>query len=130
MWRMCAKIAAEPLRRVLDRLPKQLNIDVRSLGDDAAIIKHPKGESLISVDGFRSMIDDVYKFGCITAHHSMNDLFAMGGRPTGGLAFVTLPVMSPQLIEEDLFQLLSGVSSVLSEHQASLLVGTRRGRRS
>jgi len=119
-----AKIAAEPLRRVLDRLPKQLNINVRlGVGDDAAIIKHSRGESLISVDGFRSMVDDVYKFGRITAHHSLNDLFAMGGRPTGALAFVTLPVMSPELIEEDLFQLLSGVSSVLTEHQASLVGG-------
>ncbi|MAI56161.1 MAG: selenide, water dikinase SelD, partial [Gammaproteobacteria bacterium] len=119
-----AKIAAEPLRRVLDRLPKQPNIDVRlGIGDDAAIIKHSGGESLISVDGFRSMIEDAYKFGRITAHHSMNDLFAMGGRPTGALAFVTLPVMSPELIEEDLFQILSGVLSVLKEHQASLVGG-------
>ena len=39
-----AKIAAEPLRRVLDRLPKQPNIDVRlGIGDDAAIIKHSRG---------------------------------------------------------------------------------------
>ena len=119
-----AKIAAEPLHRVLDRLPKQSNSYVRlGVGDDAAIIKYSRGESLISVDGFRSMIDDVYMFGRITAHHSMNDLFAMGGQPTGALAFVTLPVMSPELIEEDLFQILSGVSSVLVEHQASLVGG-------
>ena len=113
--------AAEPLRRVLDRLPKQPNIDIRlGVEDDAAIIKH-QGER----DGgwFRSMIDDVYKFGRGHVHHSLNDLFAMGGRPTGALAFVTLPVMSPELIEEDLFQLLSGVSSVLTEHQVSLVGG-------
>lgn len=119
-----AKVAAEPLKRVLARLPKDDNPRVKmGIGDDAAEVVVSSGSQLLTVDGFRAMVDDPYIFGRIAAHHSLNDIFAMGGEPTAALALVTVPLMAQAMMEEDLFQLLSGVMSVLSEHQVSLVGG-------
>lgn len=118
-----AKIAAVPLRRVLARLPRQDHPKVRlGIGDDAAEIVS-SGSQLLSVDGFRAMIDDPYLLGRIVTHHSLNDIFAMGATPTGALAMVTVPLMAERMMEEDLFQLLNGVCDVLGEHQAALVGG-------
>ncbi len=119
-----AKLAADPLKRVLARLPAQDADHVRlGIGDDAAEIIHSGTSSLLTVDGFRAMVDDPYLFGRIVAHHSLNDIFAMGAQPTAGLAFVTIPLMAQVMMEEDLFQLLSGVTAVLNEHGAVLVGG-------
>ena len=119
-----AKLAADPLRRVLARLPDQAADHVSlGIGDDAAQVSHGAGTTLLSVDGFRAMIDDPYLLGRICAHHSLNDLFAMGATPTAALALVTLPLMAEHMMEEDLFQLLSGAVDVLNAHGAPLVGG-------
>ena len=119
-----AKLAAEPLRRVLQRLPSQPNQQVLlGIGDDAAQIVTPEQSMLLSVDGFRAMIDDPFVFGRIATHHSLNDLFAMGSMPKAALAYVTLPYMADALLEEDLYQVLSGITSVLNPEGASLVGG-------
>lgn len=119
-----AKLAADPLRRVLARLPDQAADHVAlGIGDDAAQLNHGAGSTLVSVDGFRAMIDDPYLLGRICAHHSLNDLFAMGAAPTAALALVTLPLMAQHMMEEDLFQLLSGAVDVLNAHGAPLVGG-------
>lgn len=119
-----AKVAAEPLRRVLAKLPKQKDPRVvLGIGDDAAEVVVSSGSQLLTVDGFRSMVDDPYLFGRIAAHHSLNDIFAMGGTPVAALALVTVPLMAQAMMEDDLFQLLSGVVEVLSEHNVSLVGG-------
>ena len=119
-----AKIAAEPLRRVLARLPKQEAAYVSlGIGDDAAQISNQSSHTLLSVDGFRSMIDDPYMFGRIAAHHSLNDIYAMAAQPTAALAFVTVPLMAPRMIEEELFQVLSGAVSVLNTASVPLVGG-------
>lgn len=119
-----AKVAAEPLRRVLSRLPKQEAAYVSlGIGDDAAQIINPGARTLLSVDGFRAMIDDPYLFGRIAAHHSLNDIYAMAAVPTAALAFVTLPFMAVRMMEEELFQVLSGAVSVLNEANVPLVGG-------
>lgn len=119
-----AKVAAEPLRRVLDRLSIKAHPLVRrGIGDDAAEVVVASGSQLLTVDGFRAMIDDPYLFGRIAAHHSLNDIFAMGGKPTAALALITVPLMAQAMIEDDLFQLLSGVVAVLDDHQVALVGG-------
>ena len=119
-----AKLAAEPLRRVLARIEVPRAEHVRlGIGDDAAELVVASGSQLLTVDGFRKMIDDPYLFGRIAAHHSVNDILAMGAQPTSALALVTLPLMADTLIEEDLFQLLSGVLDVLKEYGAPLVGG-------
>ena len=119
-----AKVAAEPLRRVLARLPQQHAAYVSlGIGDDAAQITNQGSQTLLTVDGFRAMLDDPYLFGRITAHHSLNDIFAMAAQPTAALAFVTLPLMAAHMMEEELFQVLSGAVSVLNEASVPLIGG-------
>ncbi len=118
-----AKLAADPLRRVLARLPEQANANVElGIGDDAAMLK-TQGSTLLTIDGFRAMLDDPYRFGRIATHHSLNDIYAMAAHPTAALAFVTVPLMAEALMEEELFQLLRGVTDVLNSHGVPLVGG-------
>ena len=119
-----AKLASDPLRRVLQRLPTQSAPHVvLGIGDDAAEVRHGTGSTLLSVDGFRAMIDDPYLLGRICAHHSLNDLYAMGAQPASALALVTIPLMAEPMMEEELYQLLSGAVDVLNKSDAPLVGG-------
>jgi selenide,water dikinase len=119
-----AKIGADPLRRVLARLPDQSRADIPvGIGDDAAVLDLPAGRLLLTVDGFRTLIDDPYRFGRIAAHHSLNDVLAMGGRPVAALAMATVPLMAERMMEDDLFWLLQGAVAVLNAHGVALVGG-------
>ena len=119
-----AKLASDPLRRVLQRLPTQSAPHVvLGIGDDAAEVRHGTRSTLLSVDGFRAMIDDPYLLGRICAHHSLNDLYAMGAQPASALALVTIPLMAEPMMEEELYQLLSGAVDVLTKSGAPLVGG-------
>lgn len=119
-----AKLAADPLRRVLARLPVQEHSWVRlGLGDDAAEIVNGGPSTLLTVDGFRAMISDPYRFGRIATHHALNDIFAMGATPLAALALVTVPLMSAAMMEEDLYQLMRGIVDVLTDHDVALAGG-------
>ena len=120
-----AKLAADILRRVLNRLDIQAPAPtvVHGIGDDAAVVQVSGGDIAMSCDGFRAMIDDPYRFGRIGAHHALNDLFAMGADPAFALALATVPAMADALMEEDLFQMMSGAVSVFREHGVDLVGG-------
>ncbi len=123
-----AKLGADPLRRVLARLPDQAPLEARhgvalGIGDDAAILRPPEGRMLLTVDGFKSFVEDAYLFGRITAHHSLNDVIAMGGRGVAALAMATVPLMSDEMMEEELYQLLYGAVAVLNQHDVALVGG-------
>ena len=119
-----AKLAANPLRRVLQKLPSQSAEHVSlGIGDDAAEVRHGTGTTLLSVDGFRAMVDDPYLLGRICAHHSLNDLYAMGAQPTSALALATIPLMAEPMMEDDLHQLLRGVVDVLNASDTPLVGG-------
>ena len=119
-----AKLAANPLRRVLQKLPSQSAEHVSlGIGDDAAEVRHGTGTTLLSVDGFRAMVDDPYLLGRICAHHSLNDLYAMGAQPTSALALATIPLMEETMMEDDLHQLLRGVVDVLNASDTPLVGG-------
>ena len=118
-----AKLAADPLRRVLARLPSQAAPQVKlGIGDDAALLAASVFDQLLTVDGFSQFINDPYRFGRIAAHHCLNDIIAMGGVPTSALALATVPPMAEALMEDELWQLLLGAVEVLNEAGA-LLVG-------
>lgn len=119
-----AKIAAEPLRRVLARLPKRRNPAVLlGIGDDAGQIMLGSGSALMTIDGFRAMFDDPYLFGRIATHHSLNDILAMGAKPVAAMALVTVPLMADGMMEEELYQIMRGIVDVLDEHDATLIGG-------
>ena len=119
-----AKLAAEPLLRVLARLPVQKHPElVVGIGDDAAQMITASGSQLLTIDGFRAMVDDPYLFGRIVTHHSLNDIFAMGAVPVAVMTLVTIPLMAERMMEEDLYQLMRGVVDVLAQHKAVLVGG-------
>ncbi len=119
-----AKLAADPLRRVLARLPEQTDARlVQGIGDDAAIVAHGREQVVMTVDGFRAMVDDPYLFGRVATLHSLNDVFAMAATPVSALALVTVPLMAEAMMEEDIFQVMRGVADVLEEHGVVLAGG-------
>ena len=122
-----SKVASAVLHRVLGRLPPAPHPDVLvgfGGGEDAAVLRVPPGKLLVqSVDHFRTFLDDPWLFGRIAAHHCLSDLFAMGAEPRTAQAMVTLPFAPPAKVEQDLFDLLSGVTETLSEAGAALVGG-------
>ena len=46
---------------------------------------------VLSVDFFRSFLDDPYLLGRISVLHALSDLSAMGSKPLGVQAIITLP---------------------------------------
>ena len=122
-----SKVASAVLHRVLGRLPAAAHPDVVAGfrgADDAAVLRVPPGKLLVqSVDHFRTFIDDPYLFGRVAANHCLSDLFAMGAEPRTAQALVTLPFAAPEKVEQELFDLLSGVTEALAEVGAVLVGG-------
>ena len=122
-----SKVASAVLHRVLGRLPAAPHPDVLvgfEGGDDAAVLRIPPDKLLVqSVDHFRTFIDDPHLFGRIATNHCLSDLFAMGAEPRTAQAMVTLPFAAPDKVEQDLFDLLSGVTEALAEAGAVLVGG-------
>ena len=119
-----AKIGADSLNAVLGRLNVPTSASILSgIGEDAAVVQVAAGNLAISCDGFRAMIDDTYRFGRVGAHHALNDLFAMGAAPRFALAIATVPVMADRMMEDDLFQMMSGALDVFTAHGVDLVGG-------
>ena len=119
-----AKLSADLLARVLARLDAGGDGRERlSRVEDAAVVQVAAGPLAMSCDGFRAMIDDGYRFGRISAHHALNDLFAMGAQPTFALALATVPAMADAMMEEDLFQMMAGALAVFREQSVALVGG-------
>ena len=119
-----AKLGADLLQRVLHRLDIHTSESVfMGVGEDAAVVNMGSATMAISCDGFRAMVDDPWRFGRIAAHHALNDLYAMNSEPSVAIALVTIPFMSENLMEEDLYHLMSGALSVFNESRVSLVGG-------
>ncbi|MGD8324887.1 MAG: selenide, water dikinase SelD, partial [Gammaproteobacteria bacterium] len=122
-----AKVAADVLSLALRRLDIPEAPDVlRGIGarDDAAVVRVPENRRLVlSVDGFRSIVEDPHVFGCLTANHCLNDLYAMGAKPAWALAHVTLPAWSPEILADELYQMLAGALEEFGGAGAALVGG-------
>ena len=122
-----AKVGATVLSRVMQRLPITSRSDVligRENPDDCAMFSVPAGKALVqSVDYFRAFIPDSYTFGAIAANHALGDLYAMGAQPQSALAIATVPYAAEKIVEENLFDLLSGALSILEPTGAVLAGG-------
>ena len=122
-----SKVASAVLHRVLGRLAPVAHPDVLvgfDGGDDAAVLRVPPDKLLVqSVDHFRTFIDDPHLFGRIATNHCLSDLFAMGAEPRTAQVLATLPFAAPDKVEQDLFDLLSGVTEALAEADAVLVGG-------
>ncbi len=82
--------------------------------DDAAIIKLPGGNCLISTtDFFTPVVDDAFDFGRIAAANAISDVYAMGGKPAVAIAILGWPVekISPSLAQK----VIEGARTVCDE---------------
>jgi len=125
-----SKVSSSVLERVLARIPTQPNrtsaliLIGLNAPDDAAVVQIPSDRVLVqTVDYFRTLTNDPFVFGQISANHALSDIFAMGATPHSALAIVTLPYALPAKTEETLYQLLSGAVKVLHQAGADLIGG-------
>ncbi len=122
-----AKVGSTVLSRVMQRLPIESRADVligREKPDDCAMFTVPASMAMVqSVDYFRAFINDSFTFGAIAANHALGDLYAMGAEPQSALAIATVPFASEKIVEENLFDLLSGAISMLQPGGAVLAGG-------
>src|SRR5262249_52987829 len=122
-----AKVGPRPLSRALSRLSPvcvQGVIVGLDVPDDAAVTVPTKGKILVqTVDFFPAFIDDPYLLGEIGANHALSDVFAMGGMPRHALATVVVPPGPASMVEEELFQILSGKQACLNREYTELIGG-------
>jgi selenide,water dikinase len=122
-----AKLGPVALSRALERLVRLGSAVALSNLDDAAVLIPPPGQLLLqSVDFFPALVGDPYLFGQIAANHCLGDLYAMGAKPWTALAVAQVPSGSPDLMQDDLFQMLAGAASIF-EAEGVVLIGGHSG---
>jgi selenide,water dikinase len=122
-----AKVGATVLGRALGAIEPAPRADVvvgLDAPDDAALVD-TGGERLSAqtVDYFRALVDDPYKFGKIAANHALGDIYAMGGEPQSALAIATIPYGLEAKVEADLSAMMIGANEVLREANCALVGG-------
>ena len=122
-----AKVSADVLAAALadiDTVPRDDVVVGLEAPDDAAMISVPANRlSVLSVDGFRPMIDDPWLFGRITANHCLGDVYAMGAEPQAAMTMATLPVWPEEKLVDELRQMLLGALYVFDREGVSLVGG-------
>jgi selenide,water dikinase len=90
-----AKLAPSDLAQVLSKLPKQVNDNVIvgfDTADDAGVFRLSDDLALVqTVDFFTPVADDPEVYGYVAAVNSLNDVYAMGGKPLSALSIVCYP---------------------------------------
>ena len=90
-----AKLAPGDLAQVLSKLPKQNSENVIvgfENSDDAGVFRLSDDMALVqTLDFFTPVADDPAMYGQIAAINSLNDVYAMGGRPISALSIVCYP---------------------------------------
>ena len=89
--------------------------------DDAGVYKVSNDMALVqTLDFFTPMVDDPYIFGQIAAVNSLNDVYAMGGKPLTAMNIACFPKsLDPQILG----LILEGGFSKIQESGAVLLGG-------
>ena len=114
-----AKLAPDDLAQVLSKLPKQdFSKDVLvgfETSDDAGVFKLNENVALVqTVDFFTPVADEPEIYGQIAAINSLNDIYAMGGRPLTALSIVCFPQKGDWEILEEI--LLGGQKAMNAEN--------------
>ncbi len=122
-------VLSQAVRRVrldfpqLATAPEDLLIGLEA-PDDAAVMAVPPGRVMVhTVDYFPASVDDPFVFAQIALKHGLSDLYAMGAQPHSVLAMVQLPYATPQIQEETLYHLLSGIYKGLQPTGTPLVGG-------
>ena len=90
-----AKLAPGDLAQVLSKLPHQHNENVIvgfDTADDAGVFRLTDDVALVhTLDFFTPVADDPFVYGQVAAVNSLNDVYAMGGKPLSALSIVCFP---------------------------------------
>ena len=90
-----AKLAPGDLAQVLSKLPHQLSENIIvgfDTADDAGVFRLSDKVALVqTIDFFTPVSDDPYVYGQVAAVNSLNDVYAMGGKPLSALSMVCFP---------------------------------------
>ena len=120
-----AKLAPKDLAQVLSKLPKQFDSDDVIVGyetsDDAGVFRVNDDIALVqTVDFFTPVADEPETYGQIAAINSLNDIYAMGGKPLTALSIVCYPQKGDWSILE---AILRGGQKALNEEKVIILGG-------
>jgi len=122
-----AKVGATVLSRALGRIAPAVRTDVLvglDAPDDAAVVDTGGPRlSVHTVDYFRAIIDDPYRFGMIAANHALGDIYAMGAEPQTALAIATVPYGLEAKVEADLSDMMQGANEILRDAGCALVGG-------
>jgi selenide,water dikinase len=122
-----AKVGASVLSGVLGGIlpfPRPEVLVGLAAPDDAAVVDAGGQRlSVQTVDHFRAIVDDPWRFGMIAANHALGDIYAMGGEPQTALAIATLPHGPEPKMEAELSALMAGANAVLREAGCTLVGG-------
>jgi len=90
-----AKLAPGDLAQVLSKLPHQNSENVIvgfDTADDAGVFRLSADVALVqTLDFFTPVADDPFVYGQVSAVNSLNDVYAMGGKPLSALSIVCYP---------------------------------------
>lgn len=119
-----AKLAPRDLAQVLSKLPKQENENIvvgYENADDAGIFRLNDGTCLVqTLDFFTPVSDDPAIYGKIAAINSLNDVYAMGGKPLTALSIVCYPQKGDWDV---LGEILRGGHEAMSRENVAILGG-------
>jgi len=122
-----AKIGSHLLSDVLAELKPCTHPDILSrhgLTEDAAIVQlDPQRVMLQSVDHFRAFVNDPYLFARIATVHCLSDIHAMGATSHSALAIIGVPHAAPQIMQDQMLQVMTGCTEVLNAHDTALIGG-------
>jgi selenide,water dikinase len=122
-----AKVGATVLSRALGAIepfPRPEVLVGLAAPDDAAVVD--TGGPMLSVqtvDYFRAIVDDPWRFGMIAANHALGDIYAMGGEPQTALAIATIPYGLESKVEAELSAMMEGANATLREAGCALVGG-------
>ena len=120
-----AKLAPRDLAQVLSKMPAQdFSTDVLvgfETSDDAGVFRLDNNTALVqTVDFFTPIADDPEIYGRIAAVNSLNDIYAMGGKPISALSIVCYPQKGDW---EVLGEIIRGGQKALNEENVVVLGG-------
>jgi selenide,water dikinase len=122
-----AKVGATVLSRALGAIepfPRPEVLVGLAAPDDAAVVDAGGPRlSVQTVDYFRAIVDDPWRFGMIAANHALGDIYAMGGEPQTALAIATVPYGLEAKVEADLSAMMAGANAVLRDAGCALVGG-------
>jgi selenide,water dikinase len=120
-----AKLAPRDLAQVLSVLPKQPENENVLVGyesaDDAGVFRLSDSIALVqTLDFFTPVVDDAEIYGRVAAVNSLNDVYAMGGKPLTAMGIVCFPQKGDL---EILGQIMRGGQLCMIEEGVAVLGG-------